>query len=69
MYDKRKSKQENVELLYNAIMNTLKKADELECSSVSIPAISSGIFGFPKLLCAYVFFHALSMFVVDAKKE
>lgn len=44
--------QANVDLLASAVMNTLIMAEKLECKSVSIPAISSGIFGFPKPLCA-----------------
>ena len=33
--------------LRNAVMNALQKADELGCASISLPAISTGIFGFP----------------------
>ena len=61
--------QDNIDLLYSAVYNTLKKADELECKSVSIPAISSGIFGFPKPLCARVFFETLKNFAVDSKNS
>jgi putative ATPase len=46
-------------LLFSAVLNTLKTANKLECKSVSIPAISSGIFGFPKQLCAKTFFEAI----------
>ena len=53
------SKAANVLLLHSAVYNTLAVANQLECKSVSIPAISSGIFGFPKPLCAKVFFRAL----------
>lgn len=49
-------------LLQNAVYNTLVKAEELLCESVSMPAISSGIFGFPKPLCAQVFFRTLKKF-------
>ncbi len=35
-------------LLRQAIRNSLAKASELGCISVSLPAISTGIFGFPK---------------------
>jgi O-acetyl-ADP-ribose deacetylase (regulator of RNase III) len=52
-------------LLYNCVINTLKKANELKCKSVSLPAISSGIFGFPKPLCAQVMFNAVEAFVKD----
>ena len=53
----------------SAIFNTLKKANELECESVAIPAISSGIFGFPKPLCSKVFFYTLTKFVEVAQKN
>jgi O-acetyl-ADP-ribose deacetylase (regulator of RNase III) len=41
--------------LASAVLNSLKKADLLKLSSISIPAISSGIYGFPKDRCASVF--------------
>lgn len=47
---------ESVRLLASAVRNTLLKTHELNCTSVSLPAISSGIFGFPKDLCAKVMF-------------
>ena len=62
MWSSRITPQENCQLLANAVINTLKKANELGCSSVSIPAISSGIFGFPKPLCAHVFFLSIESF-------
>ncbi len=40
--------------LYNAISNSLKLADEKKLKSISFPAISSGIFGFPKEGCAQI---------------
>ena len=36
------------EKLRNAVRNSLKKASELNCRSIALPAISTGIFGFPK---------------------
>ncbi len=36
------------EKLRSAVRNALRKAAELGCESVSMPAISTGIFGFPK---------------------
>lgn len=37
-----------------AATNSLKAADREGCRSVAMPAISSGIFGFPKELCAEI---------------
>jgi len=55
-------KERNVELLHSAVLNTLIMANQLRCKSVAIPAISSGIFGFPKPLCAKTFFEAIQQF-------
>lgn len=41
-------------LLALAVKNTLEKAHELGLTSIAMPAISSGIFGFPKELCAEI---------------
>ncbi len=40
--------------LERAVGNSLTKAEELGLASVSLPAISSGIFGFPKGRCAEI---------------
>src|SRR4030066_2182469 len=40
--------------LKNAVLNSLMLASEKGLKSISIPAISSGIFGFPKDLCAKI---------------
>lgn len=42
------------ELLRMAVWNSLVKADELRLRSIAIPAISSGIFSFPKERCAEI---------------
>lgn len=34
-------------LLYNAVYNSLKKAEELKLNSIALPAISAGIYGYP----------------------
>jgi len=39
-----------------AIENALLKAEEMKIESISFPAISSGIYGFPKDRCAKVFY-------------
>ena len=68
IWDSDLSEDKNVNLLLHAVFNTLKKANELGCESVSIPAISSGIFGFPKPLCAKTFFYGITKFVEIAQK-
>ena len=42
------------EKLKNATLNSLKLADEKNIKSISFPAISSGIFGFPIQRCAEI---------------
>ena len=49
--------------LFNAVFNALKMANSLGCKSIAIPAISSGIFGFPVPLCAQVIFSAIHNFI------
>ncbi|PIP73546.1 MAG: O-acetyl-ADP-ribose deacetylase [Nitrospinae bacterium CG22_combo_CG10-13_8_21_14_all_47_10] len=41
-----------VEKLKNAILNSLRRAEEKELKSIAFPAISTGIFGFPLELAA-----------------
>lgn len=45
--------------LSGAVAGSLRLADQLGLSSLSLPAISTGIFGFPKERAAGVFFHAI----------
>lgn len=53
-------------LLIFAINNTLEMAEEeLECKSISIPAIASGSFGFPKDRCAKIMFDCILKFAED----
>jgi len=42
------------EKLKNAVQNSLKLAEEHDITSLSMPVISSGIFGFPKEQCAEI---------------
>jgi len=42
------------DLLRSAVWNSLARAEELELNSLALPAISSGIFGFPKDRCAAI---------------
>jgi len=68
-YEKTKSALFNSSLLYNAIYNPLLVANKLGCKSIAFPAISSGIFGFPKQLCAQVFFCAIKDFVMSDQEH
>jgi O-acetyl-ADP-ribose deacetylase len=45
--------------LSHAVTGALQVADELKCSSIAMPAISTGIFGFPKDRAAGITFSAL----------
>lgn len=42
-----------------AVTGSLQVADELKCSSIAMPAISTGIFGFPKDRAAGIIFTAI----------
>lgn len=50
-------------LLYKAVYNSLLRAKELGLKSISIPAISTGIFGFPKERAAKIFEKAIKDFI------
>ncbi|HCZ06008.1 MAG: putative ATPase [Thermotogota bacterium] len=54
--------------LSEAVYNSLKKAHELGLCSISMPAISSGIFGFPKERCAEIFFETIARFLKEHKE-
>lgn len=45
--------------LADAIRGSLEVADELRCSSIALPAISTGIFGFPKERAAGIIFKSI----------
>ena len=51
--------------LKSATTGSLRLADELKCSSIALPAISTGIFGFPKERAAKIIFSAIENFLVD----
>lgn len=45
--------------LQDAVTGSLQVADELKCKTISMPAISTGIFGFPKDLAATIIFKTI----------
>lgn len=55
------------DLLKGCVLAALYKADELECTSLSMPAISSGMFGFPLELCAKIMTSCADEFSQSAK--
>jgi O-acetyl-ADP-ribose deacetylase (regulator of RNase III) len=57
------------EELMNAFKNCFKLADELKIESISIPPISSGIFGYPKDKCAEVFLEALVDYLISTNEN
>jgi len=48
-----------------AVLNGLKKADEQGLKSISLPAISAGIFGFPKDRCAQIILSTIEEFLEE----
>jgi O-acetyl-ADP-ribose deacetylase (regulator of RNase III) len=46
--------------LQAAVTGSLRVAEELKCTSVALPAISTGIFGFPKERAARIIFSAVN---------
>jgi O-acetyl-ADP-ribose deacetylase (regulator of RNase III) len=48
--------------LSEAVTGSLRIADELKCSSIALPAISTGIFGFPKDRAAGIIFSAIEKY-------
>ena len=54
-------------LLFNAVYNSLLRAHELNLKSVAMPAISTGIFRFPKDRAAKIFGRAIRKFLEEHK--
>ena len=48
--------------LSDAVTGSLRVADELKCASIALPAISTGIFGFPKDRAAGIIFSAIEKY-------
>lgn len=53
--------------LSDAVTGSLIVADELKCKSISMPAISTGIFGFPKDRAAGIIFSAIETYFSEVK--
>lgn len=54
--------------LYSAVYNSLLKAQEFGAQSISIPTISTGIYGFPLARAAELYFGAILKFFYDHPK-
>ncbi|MBL8101523.1 MAG: macro domain-containing protein [Anaerolineales bacterium] len=52
-----------------AVTGSLRVADELKCKSISMPAISTGIFGFPKDRAAGIIFSAIETYFTEVKSS
>ncbi|HHE07680.1 MAG TPA: O-acetyl-ADP-ribose deacetylase [Chlorobaculum parvum] len=52
-------------LLANAYRNSLRTAESLECDSVVFPAISTGVYGFPKERAAKIAFETTRNFLAS----
>src|SRR5574341_1384129 len=50
--------------LADAVTGSLRVADELRCSSIAFPAISTGIYGFPKERAATIIFSSIEKYLV-----
>jgi len=48
--------------LESAVRESLRVADQLKCSSIAMPAISTGIFGFPKERAAKIIFSTIEKY-------
>ena len=48
-----------------AVIGSLRRGDELKLESIALPAISTGIFGFPKERAANIIFSAIEKFFAD----
>jgi O-acetyl-ADP-ribose deacetylase (regulator of RNase III) len=55
--------------LAEAVTGSLQTADKLKLASISFPAISTGIFGFPKERAAGVIFSAIADFFANKKES
>ena len=51
--------------LADAVTGSLRVADELKCSSIAMPAISTGIYGFPKERAAGIMYAAIEKYFAE----
>ncbi|TNV80729.1 hypothetical protein FGO68_gene16797 [Halteria grandinella] len=56
-------------LMQRAFYQSLLKANQYYCQSVALPALSSGIFGYPKDLCAQALFKAIDKYAEDSHSD
>jgi O-acetyl-ADP-ribose deacetylase (regulator of RNase III) len=52
-----------------AVTGSLRVADELKCSSIALPAISTGIYGFPKDRAAGIIFSAIEKYFAENSSQ
>ena len=55
-------------MLRKTILSSLEQAETLRITSIAFPAISTGVFGFPKQKWALTFFRAIDMYF-DSESE
>ena len=55
--------------LADAVTGSLRVADELQCSSIAMPAISTGIYGFPKDRAAGIVFSAIEKYFESSSSQ
>jgi len=55
--------------LADAVYGSLKVADELNCKSIAMPAISTGIFGFPKERAAGIIFSSIEKYFASSRES
>jgi O-acetyl-ADP-ribose deacetylase (regulator of RNase III) len=51
--------------LESAVAGSLRMADELKCSTIAMPAVSTGIFGFPKDRAAEIIFSTIENYFAE----
>ncbi len=57
------------EKLRNAVYSSLRLAEENHFATVSLPAISAGIFGFPKDRCAEIILHTVESYLKEMQSD